>query len=170
MIFIKHRFIQYRENIRPTHFFDLTFREKKLSILPTDQKKIQLMPPEDRRTFVKKSVATSVTISFAGLIRAAHGATTLPFTVDPWGSITNTTHFDPWGGDAYSGQGPTVPVGDFTWPWQTSITENWFSGGAVTDPPVITECEHIWQYHPVPHVAIDGTVFYPRWCSRCGVE
>jgi hypothetical protein len=31
------------------------------------------MPPENRRTFVKKSVATSVSISFVGLIRAAHG-------------------------------------------------------------------------------------------------
>jgi hypothetical protein len=44
------------------------------------------MPPENRRTFVKKSVATSVSISFVGLIRAAHGEET---------PGTTTTTFDP---------------------------------------------------------------------------
>jgi hypothetical protein len=56
-----------------------------MSMVTTNQKNSP-MPPENRRTFVKKSVATSVSISFVGLIRAAHGEET---------PGTTTTTFDP---------------------------------------------------------------------------
>ena len=67
----------------------------------------------DRRSFVKKSLATSVTISFAGLIRA-HGEEKGGTTTEPEATMVLTTAFE-------TTNGPTYPETTVD-PWGTVVT------------------------------------------------
>jgi hypothetical protein len=105
------------------------------------------MHHENRRSFVKKSLATSVSISFAGLIRAAHGeqgttsentgATTDPWsnqtTADPWSGQAST--FDPWTDDPLGLNQDITTGGEWSLPTDYTV-DQWsaWSIDPVTDP------------------------------------
>jgi len=125
------------------------------------------MKSENRRSFVKKSLATSVSISFTGLIRAAHGetVTTIPDTTAPWEDTTAIT--EPWDGSNVSTAiDITIDLSgatDFTLPNQTTI-DPWSMWNPVTQP-----CAHSWQnFFLIRHV---GDSCWPvRHCELCGIE
>lgn len=126
-----------------------------MSMLSTKLKKRNSMEEENRRSFVKKSLATSVSISFAGLIRAAHGETTNTSSTEQW----NVSTFDQW-----SNGGSTDTLGlnieyptDFEMTLPTEVTINQWSAWSidpVTDPETTVsglECDsrtppesHMW--------------------------
>jgi hypothetical protein len=88
------------------------------------------MPPENRRTFVKKSVATSVSISFVGLIRAAHGEET---------TGTTTTTYDP--------QQTTSPTSGQTTtfdPQQTTTVQTTTPPNTTTVQTYDSDVDHLW--------------------------
>ena len=106
---------------------------------------------------MKKTLATSVSISFAGLIRA-HGATTTQ-------GDGSTTSSGQWGSES------TVDLGgmtEITLPNVTTVDPwEWFSGGPVTDETL--PCSpHTWG-EALPYVNQDGTLGTQRYCTKCGV-
>ena len=82
------------------------------SVNPNDEAKTaQVMDTENRRSFVKKSLATSMTFTFSGLIRAhgeEGGETTYATTVNPEESTYATT--DSGGTTTFNPEESTVPI------------------------------------------------------------
>ena len=124
------------------------------------------MHPENRRSFVKKTLATSVSISFAGLIRAhgEEGGGSVS-TVDPWGGGSVSTS-DPWSGGTISLTNPD----DFTIVTAYTVNQwDWWSVYPVTDGTVVPCPPHAWENIGAQAVSPDGQLYYPRWCTKCHI-
>ena len=97
------------------------------------------MEQESRRSFIKKSIATSASLSFVGLIRA-HGQT-IPLDPFEW-TIPQSNTVDPW---------------------------DWFSGGDVTDPPTEPACPpHVRSGLAYPYALPGGGTTTAYSCGHCG--
>jgi hypothetical protein len=134
------------------------------------------MQQENRRSFFKKSLATSVSISFTGLIRAAHGETvtttdtTVPETTAPETTNPDTT-IDPtseWSIETLPES--TVPV------TETTLEDSTIVDSTIVDSrplECVSPATHDFSGHQIipidpPYVDATGQTYYGKKnCLNC---